>query len=736
MSNSRIKGLYRLSVAERIGELQRLGWLDAADTELLRQGRHVLSPVAADKIIENVVGIFGLPYAIAPNFIVNGRDMIVPMVVEEPSIVAATSSAARMARSTGGFTAECPESLLRGQVHVTSIVDVDKALTELQQARTELLGIANAVHPRLTDRGGGVQDIEVRLLELANSTAAIAVHLLVDTCDAMGANLVNTICEAVAPRIAEICGGQVALRILSNLADRALATSRVRYRLDDLSSGEFDAETVRDRIVLASDIAVADPYRAATHNKGIMNGVDAVAIATGNDWRAIEAGAHAFAASTGRYLPLATWSADDHGDLIGEIRIPLKVGIVGGTTGANTAAAVGIRMTGVASASELAELMAAVGLAQNFAALQALATSGIQKGHMKLHARSVAASANVPEALFDDVVDELITDGDIKVWKAREILATKQQSQAVPEHLTGMAAGKVILLGEHAVVYGKQALALPIPNAVSASVTASDGDATIAIPDWGISQALGNDDKSGISAAVSLILTKLEVAELSYSIHLRSTLPRAMGLGSSAAVAVAIVRAFDTELALGLDDAKVNAIAFECEKLAHGTPSGIDNTIATYGEPMLFRSGEPLQFERLMLAEPPPIVIACSHTPGLTKEQVAAVRARRDNNREHFDALFDEIDALSRAGADALSKTDYKNLGDLMNICHGLLNAIGVSTAELESMVNIARAAGAAGAKLTGAGGGGSIVALCPGRVTAVRNALQSAGFMTLDLAN
>ncbi len=197
---------------------------------------------------------------------------------------------------------------------------------------------------------------------------------------------------------------------------------------------------------------------------------------------------------------------------------------------------------------------------------------------------------------------------------------------------------------------------------------------------------------------------------------------------------MAIVRAFDAELALGLDDAKINAIAFECEKLAHGTPSGIDNTIATYGEPMLFRNGEPLQFERLTLAEPPPIVIACSNTPGLTKEQVAKVRVRRDNNREHFDALFDEIDALSRAGADALSKADYESLGDFMNICHGLLNAIGVSTAELESMVSIARAAGATGAKLTGAGGGGSIVALCPGRVAAVRNALQSAGFMTLDL--
>ncbi len=735
MSNSRIKGIHRLSVAERIAELRQLGWIDAADAELLLQGKHVLSPAAADKIIENVVAVYALPFAIAANFVINGRDTIVPMVVEEPSIVAATSNAARLARRSGGFTVECPESLLAGQVHVAGIVDVEKALSQLQQATPELLKLANAVHPRLAERGGGVRDIEIRRLDVANAKTVIAVHFLVDTSDAMGANLVNTICESVAPKVAELCGGQVALRILSNLADRALVTARVRYRLDDLATGDFDAATVRDGIVLASDIAVADPYRAATHNKGIMNGIDAIAIATGNDWRAIEAGAHAFAAATGRYLPLATWSVDDNGDLVGEIRIPLKVGIVGGTVAANSAAAVAIRMTGVESASELAELMAAAGLAQNFSALRALATHGIQDGHMRLHARSVASSANVPAALFDELVDELVAGGDIKIGKAREILAAKQQSWAAADPMPGTAAGKIILLGEHAVVYGKHALALPIRNAVSAGVTKSDGRAMISIPDWGISQAIGEDD-CGVAAVVAVILTKLEIKESRYSIRLRSALPRAMGLGSSAALAVAIVRAFDAELDLGLDDARINAIAFECEKLAHGTPSGIDNTIATYGEPMLFSHAESLQIERLTLAEPPPIIIAYSHTPGITKEQVAKVRALRDRLGQHVDALFDEIDALSLAGAAALTKSDYEVLGELMNICQGLLNAIGVSTAELEGMVNIARAAGAAGAKLTGAGGGGSIVALCPNRVTEVSNAFQAAGFETLQLAN
>jgi len=732
LNDSRIKGFYRLSVAERIRALQQLGWLSAADAELLQQGKHVLSAAVADKMIENVVGIFALPLAIAPNFVVNDRDYIVPMVVEEPSIVAATSNAARLARNSGGFTAECSESLLAGQIHVTGVDDPDAALSRLNAASAELIELANAVHPRLVARGGGVREVVPRSLLLADGGADIAVHLLVDTCDAMGANLVNTICEAVAVRVAEICGGKVALAILSNLADSALVTARVRYKPDDIGSSDLAGDLVRDRIVLASDIASADPHRAATHNKGIMNGIDAVAIATGNDWRAIEAGAHAFAATTGTYKPLATWSVADNGDLQGDIRIPLKVGIVGGTLDANAVAAAGIRITAVSSAIELAELMAAVGLAQNFAALKALATTGIQEGHMRLHARSVAATANVPDECFDEVVDELVAGGDIKVQKARELLAGRQ-SKSLPDY-SSTAAGKVILLGEHAVVYGRHALALPIPDAVSARVTQSDAGVAISIPEWGVSQQVKPGSSSGIAAAVNLILRKLDVAGPGFQIDLSSKLPRAMGLGSSAAFAVAVVRAFDAELGLGVGDSEVNAIAFECEKLAHGTPSGVDNTIATYAQPMMFRNAGSLQVENLTLLEPPPIVIACSSSPGLTVEQVAGVRTRHDQHPARYEALFDEIDVLSQAGATALAKADYAELGMLMNICQGLLSAILVSTAELEGMVQIARSAGASGAKLTGGGGGGSIVALCPGRVSEVKGALISAGFRTFCL--
>jgi hydroxymethylglutaryl-CoA reductase len=709
VSDSRIQGFYKLTVAERIERLAGGGWLTAADAQRLRLGRHVLPAPAADRMVENAIGIFALPLAIAPNFVVNGREHLAAMAIEEPSVVAGLGMAAALARKSGGFEASCEESLLIGQVHIAGIADPDAAAGKLSAAREELLGLCNDVHPRLVARGGGARDIEVRVLELADGTQAIAVHVLVDTCDAMGANLVNSMCEAVAPRIAELCGGKVALRILSNLADRSVVRCRVRYQL---------ADEVRDGIVLASDIANADPHRATTHNKGIMNGIDAVAIATGNDWRAIEAGAHAYAARDGRYRPLATWSTNAAGDLVGEIEIPLKVGTVGGSLGANPAAALGLELCGVATAVELAELMAAVGLAQNFAALRALATRGIQEGHMKLHARSVASTAGVPDDLFDDVVTELIDSGDIKVWKAREILQRHAEASGGGQP-DGDAAGKVILLGEHAVVYGKHALAVPVHDAVAVFLRDPTAASVPQIPE--------------LDAAIELIRDKLGVTD-EFAVEVRSRLPLAMGLGASAAFAVAITRAFNAKLDLGLDDEAINAVAFECEKLAHGTPSGIDNTIATFATPMLFRNDDSLEVKTIESPGNLPVVIACSSERGLTKDVVAGVRSRREQSKAHYDAVFAQMDQLSLSGAAALERGDYDELGRLMNICHGLLAAIEVSTAELDAMVAIARSAGAAGAKLTGAGGGGSIVALCPDHMDAVAAALEASGFRTLQL--
>jgi hydroxymethylglutaryl-CoA reductase len=378
--------------------------------------------------------------------------------------------------------------------------------------------------------------------------------------------------------------------------------------------------------------------------------------------------------------------------------------------------------------------MATVGLAQNFAALRALATSGIQKGHMRLHARSLVAATGVAGGRFDDVVEQLIASGEISETRARDIAARLDADRPRDDAPMGTAAGKVILLGEHAAVYGKHALALPIAGAVSATVTAASS-LTLDVPDWGLSRAL-SAESGGIDAVVRRILENLGIGRDGFAIRVRSALPRAMGLGSSAAFAVAIVRAFDTLLDLSLDDERVNEIAYDCEKLAHGNPSGVDNTLATFARPMLFRRHESFEFEALELPRSPPIVIACGHEPGITHEQVAAVRARYDAQPATYAAIFAQIDALSVAGAKTLVGGDYAELGRLMNVCQGLLNAIGVSTPELERMVDIARRAGAAGAKLTGAGGGGSIVAVCPGTLRQVTAALQAAGYATIDLSN
>lgn len=704
MSDSRIPGIYKLSVKQRIERLEELGWLSAGDAASLQAGDHVLSVTAADRMVENVIGVFGLPMGIAPNFLVNGRNCVVPLVVEEPSIIAGLSAAASLARRSGGFEVEHSVSLLIGQVHVTGLADADHALATLDKARPRLVELANAVHPRLVQRGGGVHDIELRTFALPGGEPVIAVHVLVDTCDAMGANLVNSICEAIAPDIASICEGKIALRILSNLADRSLFTAKACFAL---------REETRDAIIRANDIALVDPYRAATHNKGIMNGVDAVAIATGNDWRAIEAGVHAFAASSGHYRSLTSWSIADDGALLGEITIPLKVGAVGGTLSNNGAAALGLALTGAQSASGLAEIMAAVGLAQNFAALRALATSGIQAGHMKLHARGLVAAAGAKDAEFDEVLARLVASGEIKDWKARELLAGLRSERAVTAD--GTSAGKVILLGEHGVVYGRHALAMPIPDAVRVSVTPSDS------PQFDLPEEF-----------VALLLRELGVADRNWWIRVESRLPLGKGLGSSAAIAVALARALNSKCALGLNDARINEIAFASEILAHGTPSGVDNTLATYAKPMLFRNDGRLQFDEIRPGEAPPLVIAWGEKTGCTSEQVAGVRQRREHALSHFDAVFDEMDKLSRDGARYLAEADWAALGALMNVCHGLLNAIGVSTPGLERMVSVARQSGALGAKLTGAGGGGSIVALCPGKVDDVRQALQRVGYDTL----
>jgi hydroxymethylglutaryl-CoA reductase len=727
-----------MSVAERIAALHARGLLSSEDVQRLTAGDHTLRLPVADKMIENVVGVFGLPMGVALNFLVNGRDYVVPLVVEEPSIVAGLSGAARLARLGGGFRASSTEPILIGQVQVVNVDDPDQASADLLANRDEILALANSLHPKMVARGGGALDIEVfRHHAPEDGREMVVLHLLVDTRDAMGANLVNTMCEGIASMVETITGGKVFLRILSNLTDRAVATASVRIPAQNLEGKGFSGEDVRDGIILAADLATVDPYRAATHNKGVMNGVDAVAIATGNDWRAIEAAAHAYAARDGQYRSLTRWYKNEDGDLVGEIQIPMKVGTVGGSLETNPSVRINHRLLGTPGATELAGIMAAVGLAQNFAALRALSTDGIQQNHMTLHARSVASTANVPEELFDTVVEALIESGEIKVWKAQEIVKNLTRKIAMPADVErSSACGKVILLGEHAVVYGRPALAVPIPLAVEASVRRGGGDGiNLVIPRWGLEQKVRASNAQGLSGILYHVLEQLGLDQENMTIEVIPHVPRAMGLGGSSANAVAILRALDHTFRLRLSDGRINELAYECETGAHGTASGIDNTIATYGAPLVFERGEDgPRFEEIRVAEPLPLVIGITGKECLTANTVAMVRRAWEAHQSRYDGIFDQIATLTRAGVDAMRDAHFAELGELMNLCQGYLNALQLSTPELEELIHTARANGALGAKLTGGGGGGSMVALCPDSQDQVARAMEAAGYQALQV--
>jgi hydroxymethylglutaryl-CoA reductase len=744
-ASARIPNFFKMSIGERIAALHHRGLISDDDVRALNAGEHTLRLPIADKMIENVIGVFGLPLGVALNFLINGRDYVVPLVVEEPSIVAGLSGAARIARLGGGYEATSTDPILIGQVQAVNIDDVDRARRALLDRKVEILALANSLHPKMQARGGGALDIEVFHHHAPeDGREMLVLHLLVDTRDAMGANLVNTMCEGIASLVETITGGKVFLRILSNLTDRAISRASVRIPARNLEGKGFTGEEVRDGIILANDLALVDPYRAATHNKGIMNGVDAVAIATGNDWRAIEAAAHAYAARSGRYRGLTRWYRNEAGDLVGEIEIPMKVGTVGGSLETNPSVRINHRLLGSPNAPELAAIMATVGLAQNFAALRALSTDGIQQNHMTLHARSVASAANVPEALFDTVVEALIESGEIKVWKAQEIMANLARKVSQPESAErSSACGKVILLGEHAVVYGRPAIALPIPLAVEAVVRKGGSGINLVIPRWGLEQKVKSSNAQGVSGMLHSLLVALGLADADMTIEVIPHVPRAMGLGGSSALAVAIIRALDHAFHLGLDDATINAHAYECEKVAHGTPSGIDNTIATYGTPLLFqradaatpaagqRAGEPV-IEPLQIGAPIPLVVGITGKESLTANTVARVRQIHDAHPARYDAIFDQIATLTRSGVGALREGNLQELGELMNLCQGYLNALQVSTPELEELIHIARAQGALGAKLTGGGGGGSMIALCPDRQAEVAAAIEQAGYKAL----
>jgi hydroxymethylglutaryl-CoA reductase len=418
---SRIPGFYNLSLDERLEALARRGGLSKEELAVL-SGASGLNLEKADHMIENVVGLHALPLGIALNFLINGRDVLVPMAVEEPSVVAGASFMAKLARYGGGFQAHTSPPEMIGQMQLLAVPDLAAARLTILENKEALLAEAAEVDPVLKRLGGGPRDLEVRQIEDSPAGPFLVLHLIYDVRDAMGANAINTAVERLAPRAESLTGGRVNLRILSNLADRRLARARCTIPLEKLAFDDFSAAQVRDGIIEAWAFAVADPYRAATHNKGIMNGVDAVVIATGNDWRAVEAGAHAYAVKGGRYTSLSTWGRDAEGNLVGTLEMPTAVGIVGGATRVHPGAQVALRLMGVETAAQLAEIIVSVGLAQNLAALRALATEGIQRGHMGLHARQVAIAAGAQGEMIERLAEKLQSEGVVRIDRAREIL--------------------------------------------------------------------------------------------------------------------------------------------------------------------------------------------------------------------------------------------------------------------------------------------------------------------------
>ena len=415
VETSRLPGFYRLEVEDRLKKIAELANLNEEDMNILKKYGNLPIDVA-NRMIENVIGTMAYPYAVAVNFLINGKDYIVPMVLEEPSVVAAASNAAKIMRKNGGIKSITTGPIMIGQIQVVNVKDPYYAKMIVLENKDEIIKIGNEQDPILVKLGGGVKDVEARVIESPIGPMLI-VHLIVNVKDAMGANAVNTMCEAVAPFIERITHGRVYLRIISNLADRRLVRSWVKIRKETIGG-----EEVVNGIVNAWAFAAADPYRAATHNKGIMNGVIAVALATAQDHRAIEAGAHAYAARYGKYGPLSTWEKDENGDLVGSLEMPMAVGIVGGATKVHPVARISLKILGIKTATELAEIMGAVGLAQNFAALRALATEGIQRGHMKLHARNIAVMAGAKGDLVDKVAEIMIREKKIRFDRAKELV--------------------------------------------------------------------------------------------------------------------------------------------------------------------------------------------------------------------------------------------------------------------------------------------------------------------------
>src|SRR5690625_75700 len=423
MTTSRIPGFYKMDVNQRRELLEEQLNLTLEKKDTL-YSNEALDLEKADKMIENVIGTFQLPLGLGLNFLINNKEYKIPMAVEEPSIIASASYIAKLVRDAGGFKTEATERVMIGQIQVVGCEDFHLAKETILEHKEELIELANEAYPSLQKRGGGAEDLDVRLLNESESiySQMLVIHLYVNTCDAMGANIINTMVESIAPNVEVLTKGKVYLRILSNYANRSLAKATCTIPQELLATEGFSGEEVRDGVIHAYEFAASDPYRAVIHNKGIMNGIDPVIIATGNDWRAVEAGAHAYASKDGQYGSMTTWSKNEAGDLVGELELPMSLGIVGGASRVHPMAKLVYDILDVESASELAQVVVTVGLAQNLGALKALVTDGIQKGHMGLHSRTVAMSAGATGEMIDIISKQMVSEDQIRIGRAKELL--------------------------------------------------------------------------------------------------------------------------------------------------------------------------------------------------------------------------------------------------------------------------------------------------------------------------
>ena len=726
--SSRLPGFNGLPWQERVEQLRQYADLSDAEIALLGTGDALPFEQAA-KVSENVVGRYALPFSVATNFKVNGRDYLVPMVVEESSVVAAASYGARLVRECGGFQSSSSDPLMIAQVQLHGVQDFPAAWKAIETNREALIEEANKHVGSLVGRGGGVREVLPRVLEGADGPFLV-VHWIVDVRDAMGANLVNTVAEKTAPRLEELTGGEARLRILSNLSDRRMARAECTVQHEALGSGELPGRVVAERIVSAWRFADADPYRACTHNKGIMNGVDPVLVATGNDWRAVEAGAHAWAARGGRYRPMTTWALDDEGNLKGVLEIPLAVGTVGGITRAHMLAQLALKILRVSSAQELAEVAAAVGLASNLAALKALATEGIQRGHMALHARNIAYAVGTPPIDVDRVVREMIARGTVSHSAAQDI-ATELRSRAGlavqdPNPINQYATGKVILFGEHSVDQGEAALAVPVRDAVVTLLVVGNDHHELLLRSSTV--------EFDVRASTQIVTTVAEQLGVPPGTGLTVTghtsIPIHAHLGSSAAFGVAVARALGQKFGIPHGPARVAEVVLAAERAIHGAPAGVDAAVIAWERPIWFRRGE---VEFLTPGKPFDLIVAYSGVAVPSKTVNAEWDEAMQRDPVRFAGVVRALAECATQGRAAFEAGDLPRLGALLTESHRVLAEVGFSTPELDRLLAVAREAGALGGKLTGEGRGGCVIVLPPpGAKDVVMAALRAAGSATV----